>query len=148
MWQRLCRYQPTCGPPALRGASRPARGNGCDAARTPHRTATRSRARAGSRRRHAAAERAARATSLDREWPLERRGGRCCPTQILVTTFVYDPAQITTPTDNVDGRFVRKPQRWDVRVIRYFMVLIGAVTVTHLTVAELVKRRLMARLVA
>jgi Mg2+-importing ATPase len=31
------------------------------------------------------------------------------PTQILLNNFLYDLAQITIPTDNVDDSFVRKP---------------------------------------
>ena len=44
------------------------------------------------------------------------------PTQILLNNFLYDLAQVTIPTDRVDASFVRKPQRWDVGLIRRFMV--------------------------
>jgi Mg2+-importing ATPase len=47
------------------------------------------------------------------------------PTQILLNNFLYDLAQVTIPTDRVDESYVRKPQRWDVRVIRNFMLGIG-----------------------
>jgi Mg2+-importing ATPase len=47
------------------------------------------------------------------------------PTQILLNNFLYDLAQITIPTDNVDEDFIREPQRWDVRMIRNFMLVIG-----------------------
>lgn len=50
------------------------------------------------------------------------------PTQILLNNFLYDLAQITIPTDNVDESAVRRPQRWDMRVIRDFMVFIGPVS--------------------
>jgi Mg2+-importing ATPase len=51
------------------------------------------------------------------------------PTQILLNNFLYDLAQITIPTDNVDDAYIRRPQRWDMRVIRDFMVFIGPITV-------------------
>ena len=47
------------------------------------------------------------------------------PTQILLNNFLYDLAQITIPTDNVDDSFVRKPQHWDIKLIRNFMLYIG-----------------------
>jgi Mg2+-importing ATPase len=50
------------------------------------------------------------------------------PTQILLNNFLYDLAQITIPTDNVDSAYLRKPQRWDISVIRKFMLLIGPVS--------------------
>ncbi len=50
------------------------------------------------------------------------------PTQILLNNFLYDLAQVTIPTDNVDPAYVGKPQRWDVRMIRNFMLLIGPIS--------------------
>jgi len=50
------------------------------------------------------------------------------PTQILLNNFLYDFAQITIPTDAVDERLVRGPQRWDVRWIRDFMLVLGPVS--------------------
>jgi P-type Mg2+ transporter len=50
------------------------------------------------------------------------------PTQILLNNFLYDVAQVTIPTDNVDERYLRRPQRWDIRVIRDFMVFIGPIS--------------------
>ncbi len=50
------------------------------------------------------------------------------PTQILLNNFLYDLAQITIPTDNVDPSLMRKPRRWDVRTIRNFMLLIGPIS--------------------
>jgi len=43
----------------------------------------------------------------------------------LVNNFLYDLAQITIPTDEVDPVYVRRPQRWDIGVIRRFMLRIG-----------------------
>ena len=47
------------------------------------------------------------------------------PTQILLNNFLYDLAQVTIPTDKVDETFIHKPQRWDVKMIRDFMIHIG-----------------------
>src|SRR5271165_1776231 len=50
------------------------------------------------------------------------------PTQILLNNMLYDIAQITIPTDNVDETYLQKPQRWDIGLIRNFMVFIGPVS--------------------
>lgn len=47
------------------------------------------------------------------------------PTQILLNNFLYDLAQVTIPTDAVDETFIRKPQRWNIKLIRDFMLYIG-----------------------
>jgi Mg2+-importing ATPase len=50
------------------------------------------------------------------------------PTQILLNNFLYDTAQVTIPTDNVDEAYVRKPQHWDIKLIRNFMIFIGPIS--------------------
>ncbi len=50
------------------------------------------------------------------------------PTQILLNNFLYDLAQVTIPTDNVDPSFIRKPRRWDIGIIRKFMLYIGPIS--------------------
>ncbi|HEU5367647.1 MAG TPA: magnesium-translocating P-type ATPase [Ktedonobacterales bacterium] len=50
------------------------------------------------------------------------------PTQILLNNFLYDLAQVTIPTDNVDASFVKKPHRWDITLIRNFMIFIGPIS--------------------
>jgi len=45
-----------------------------------------------------------------------------------LNNFLYDLAQVTIPTDNVDEPLVRHPQRWDMRLIRDFMVFIGPIS--------------------
>lgn len=50
------------------------------------------------------------------------------PTQILLNNFLYDLAQVTIPTDNVDENFTRKPRRWDIGLIRKFMIYIGPIS--------------------
>ena len=47
------------------------------------------------------------------------------PTQILLNNFLYDLAQVTIPTDAVDDTFIRKPQRWNIKLIQDFMIYIG-----------------------
>jgi Mg2+-importing ATPase len=50
------------------------------------------------------------------------------PTQILLNNFLYDLAQVTIPYDNVDASFVKKPRRWNIDLIRRFMIAIGPVS--------------------
>jgi P-type Mg2+ transporter len=50
------------------------------------------------------------------------------PTQILLNNLLYDLAQLTIPTDNVDETYLRKPQHWDIHLIRNFMVYIGPIS--------------------
>jgi P-type Mg2+ transporter len=50
------------------------------------------------------------------------------PTQILLNNFLYDTAQITIPSDNVDQSYIRTPQRWDMGLIRNFMLFIGPIS--------------------
>ena len=50
------------------------------------------------------------------------------PTQILLNNLLYDLAQITIPTDNVDETYLQKPQHWDISLIRNFMVFIGPIS--------------------
>ena len=50
------------------------------------------------------------------------------PTQILLNNLLYDLAQITIPTDNVDETYLQKPQRWDIGLIRNFMLFIGPIS--------------------
>jgi len=42
-----------------------------------------------------------------------------------LNNFLYDLAQVTIPTDEVDETFIRKPQRWNIKLIRDFMIYIG-----------------------
>jgi len=50
------------------------------------------------------------------------------PTQILLNNFLYDIAQITIPSDNVDASQLRAPRRWNVRSIRRFMLGVGPIS--------------------
>ena len=50
------------------------------------------------------------------------------PTQILLNNLLYDLGQLTIPTDNVDATYLDKPQRWDIGLIRKFMLFIGPIS--------------------
>jgi Mg2+-importing ATPase len=50
------------------------------------------------------------------------------PTQILLNNFLYDASQVPIPTDQVDADFIRKPKRWDMAIIRSFMLRIGPIS--------------------
>jgi len=50
------------------------------------------------------------------------------PTQLLLNNFLYDLAQITIPTDNVDPEILEAPHRWDIDVVRNFMIGVGPVS--------------------
>jgi Mg2+-importing ATPase len=50
------------------------------------------------------------------------------PTQILLNNFLYDLAQVTIPTDRLDASLLAQPERWNTRVIRDFMLLIGPIS--------------------
>jgi Mg2+-importing ATPase len=63
------------------------------------------------------------------------------PKQILLNNFLYDLAQVTIPTDRVDPAFVRRPQRWDIRVIRDFMLVIGPISSAYDFLTFFVLRR-------
>jgi Mg2+-importing ATPase len=50
------------------------------------------------------------------------------PMQILLNNFLYDLAQVTIPTDNVDPTLTHKPRRWNISLIRDFMIFIGPIS--------------------
>jgi Mg2+-importing ATPase len=50
------------------------------------------------------------------------------PTQILLNNFLYDAAQVTIPSDNVDPVYIAAPHRWDMGLIRNFMIFIGPIS--------------------
>lgn len=47
------------------------------------------------------------------------------PAQILLTNFLSDLPALALASDNVDAEMLEKPRRWDVRLIRNFMVVFG-----------------------
>jgi Mg2+-importing ATPase len=50
------------------------------------------------------------------------------PTQILLNNFLYDMAQVTIPLDRVDPQILRAPRRWDIGLVRAFMLFVGPVS--------------------
>jgi P-type Mg2+ transporter len=50
------------------------------------------------------------------------------PRQILLNNFLYDFAQVTIPTDNVDETLMQKPRTWNIAMIRDFMLYIGPIS--------------------
>ena len=47
------------------------------------------------------------------------------PVQILINNFLYDTSQVTIPTDHVDESATVRPQRWNMSLIRHYMLLFG-----------------------
>jgi Mg2+-importing ATPase len=50
------------------------------------------------------------------------------PTQVLLNNLLYDLAQITIPTDTVDAQYIPTPHRWNINLVRTFMLLIGPIS--------------------
>jgi len=50
------------------------------------------------------------------------------PIQILLNNLLYDFAQLTLPTDNVDQEYVQRPQRLGTAFVRNFMVSFGPIS--------------------
>jgi Mg2+-importing ATPase len=50
------------------------------------------------------------------------------PTQILLNNLLYDVSELTIPTDRVDEELLRRPEHWDIRFIRRFMVFFGPIS--------------------
>ncbi len=48
--------------------------------------------------------------------------------QILLNNFLSDFPAMGIPGDNVDDEMLTQPRRWDVRSIRYFMIIFGLVS--------------------
>jgi Mg2+-importing ATPase len=50
------------------------------------------------------------------------------PTQILLNNLLYDASQLPIPTDRVDVALVTRPRRWDIGLIRNFMLCVGPIS--------------------
>ncbi|NMB56731.1 magnesium-translocating P-type ATPase [Candidatus Beckwithbacteria bacterium] len=50
------------------------------------------------------------------------------PIQILLNNFLYDISQISIPTDNVDKEYLQEPKKWDIHLIRSFMLIFGPIS--------------------
>lgn len=47
------------------------------------------------------------------------------PMQILFMNLLYDTANMTLPTDNVDDEYIKKPRGWDIGFIRKYILFFG-----------------------
>jgi len=45
--------------------------------------------------------------------------------QILFMNLLYDVANMTLPTDNVDEEYIKKPKRWDISFVRKYTLFFG-----------------------
>ncbi|MCU7493920.1 MAG: magnesium-translocating P-type ATPase [Ignavibacteria bacterium] len=50
------------------------------------------------------------------------------PKQILLTNLMTDFPEMTIATDSVDQEMISRPRRWDIKVIRKFMITFGIVS--------------------
>jgi Mg2+-importing ATPase len=50
------------------------------------------------------------------------------PSQILLNNLLYDSSQLAIPTDTVDPEQLARPSRWDVHLIRRFMLFFGPIS--------------------
>ena len=54
------------------------------------------------------------------------------PKQILLMNLITDMPEMTISTDNVDLEIVEKPRRWDIKLIRKFMLVFGLLSSRYL----------------
>ena len=50
------------------------------------------------------------------------------PIQIILNNFLYEFSQMALPMDKVDEEWMKKPKKWNVNLIKYFMVIFGPVS--------------------
>jgi len=50
------------------------------------------------------------------------------PIQILLNNLLYDISEIAIPTDRVDDEAIARPGRWDMAMVRRFMLLFGPIS--------------------
>ncbi|MFD6354858.1 magnesium-translocating P-type ATPase [Nocardia tengchongensis] len=50
------------------------------------------------------------------------------PSQILLNNLLYDSSQLAIPTDTVDEEQLARPSRWDIALIRRFMLVFGPIS--------------------
>ena len=50
------------------------------------------------------------------------------PSQILLNNLLYDTSQLAIPTDHVDDEQLARPSRWDIGLIRRFMLVFGPIS--------------------
>lgn len=50
------------------------------------------------------------------------------PVQVLLNNLLYDVSEMPIPLDKVDSEITEKPEHWDMRFIRNFMLVLGPVS--------------------
>jgi Mg2+-importing ATPase len=50
------------------------------------------------------------------------------PIQILLNNLLYDFSQTGIPTDSVDEEQIRRPRKWDIGNIKWFMMVVGPIS--------------------
>jgi P-type Mg2+ transporter len=50
------------------------------------------------------------------------------PVQVLLNNLLYDVSEMPIPLDEVDSEITEKPEHWDMRFIRNFMLVLGPVS--------------------
>jgi len=50
------------------------------------------------------------------------------PSQILLANAIYDGSQLSIPTDHVDEEELHRPKKWDLSVIRKYMLFFGPIS--------------------
>jgi len=50
------------------------------------------------------------------------------PLQILLNNFLYDLSESTIPTDNVDQEYIEKPKRWNISLVKKFIMYFGPIS--------------------
>jgi Mg2+-importing ATPase len=50
------------------------------------------------------------------------------PTQILLNNLIYDASQLSLPSDSVDDEDLKRPQRFEIKKVKRFMLIFGPVS--------------------
>ena len=50
------------------------------------------------------------------------------PTQILLNNLIYDSSQFAIPLDNVDAEELRRPQKFNIKFLKKFMLIFGPIS--------------------
>lgn len=48
--------------------------------------------------------------------------------QILLNNFIYDVAQLSLPSDNVDAEYLAKPKQWNLKFMTRYMLVFGPIS--------------------
>ena len=50
------------------------------------------------------------------------------PVQILLNNLIYDVSELAIPLDDVDDEALARPHRWDIALVRRFMLMVGPIS--------------------